>query len=103
MMGGDVVKDRSLEDVQNAIRQTYGCDAELVGREHIHEQFDGEPAWEGEVLVFQLPNHPTAKHCYAWEKDGRVVLVLHAGHVTSPVRAVRASLLGELDAPRKHE
>ena len=97
------MNELSLDGFRHSIRQTYGSESQFVGRERIHEQFDGEPAWEGEVLVFQLLDHPTATHCYAWEQDGRVTAVLHAGHITSAVKAVRASILGDLDNPRKHE
>lgn len=85
------------------IRRTYGCDAQCIGREHIHEQYDGLPPWDGDVLVFQLHDHPTAVHCYAWEEDGCVTAVLHSGDINSPVKAVRAAILGQLDPPRKHE
>ena len=97
------MNELSLDGFRDSIRQTYGSESQFVCRERVHEQFDGEPAWEGEVLVFQLLNHPTATHCYAWEQDGRVTAVLHAGHINSAVNAVRASILGELDNPRKHE
>ena len=80
---------------QHAIRQTHGTRAEFVSRERVYEEFEGETVWEGEVLVFQLLDHPTAPKCYAWEVDGRVTAVLHTGPVDSPVKAVRASILAE--------
>lgn len=61
----------------------------------MNERFEGQTVWIGEVLVFELLGHPTAKKCYAWEVDGRVTAVLHAGPVNSPVNAARAAILAE--------
>ena len=59
------------------------------------EQFGGRVVWEGEVLVFDLHDHPTARKCYAWSVDGRVTAVLHEGPVDSPKAAVRAAITAE--------
>lgn len=78
---------------QKAILATHGADAKLFGRVTVDERFEGEPVWQGEVLVFELLDHPEAKRCYAWEVDGRVTAVLGVGAVDSPLNAVRASIL----------
>ena len=80
---------------QHAIRKTHGAKARLLSLEAVDEHFEGEPVWQGEVLVFELKGHPTASRCYAWEMDGQVTAVLHTGPVDSPVKAVRASILAE--------
>ena len=80
---------------QHAIRQTHGAKARLADRVNIDEQYEDQPVWTGEVLVFDLEGHPTASRCYAWEVDGEVTAVLHTGPVDSPVKAVRASILAE--------
>ncbi len=79
----------------DAIRETHGALSQLLRREHVHETFEGETVWEGEVLVFGLLDHPSSSKCYAWEVDGQVTTVLHTGPVNSPVAAVRASILAE--------
>ena len=48
---------------------------------------------EGEVLVFDLLDHPTAKLCFAWSVDQKVTAVLHAGPIVSPQTAVKAAIL----------
>ncbi len=53
----------------DAIRETHGARSQLLTREHVHETFEGKTVWEGEVLVFALKDHPTARLCYAWEVD----------------------------------
>ena len=85
----------SVEGFQHAIQATHGAKAKLVERVPVHETFDGDVVWTGEVLVFQLQGHPTASRCYAWEVGGEVIVVLHRPPVDSPVAAVRASILAE--------
>ncbi len=91
------MNDLPIAGFQHAIQQTHGAKARLLSRERIDEHFEGERVWEGEVLVFELQDHPTASFCYAWEVDGEVTAVLHVGSVDSPVKAVRASILAEED------
>ncbi len=78
-----------------AILQTHGAQAVLKDRVSVHETFQGDTAWRGGVLVFDLRDHPTAKTCYAWSVDVRVTAVLHEGPVDSPEAAVRAAITAE--------
>ena len=80
---------------QHAIREAYGARSEMVERVHVHETFKGKTVWEGDVLVFDLLDHPTAPRCYAWEVNGEVTAVLHEPPVDSPLKAVRASILAD--------
>ena len=84
-----------ISSFKRAIRATNGALSRLIERVRVVEEFEGQPVWEGEVLVFELLNHPTAPRCYAWEVDGTVTTVLHKPPVDSPVKAVRASILAE--------
>ena len=84
-----------IEGFQRAIRQTHGAKAQLLTRESVVEEFEGEIVWEGKVLVFALKGHPTAHLCYAWEVDDRVTTVLHEPPVDSPQAAVRAVIVAE--------
>ena len=89
------MNDIPLASFQEAIHATHGVQSRLVGRERVSESFEGEPVWEGEVLLFTLTDHPTALLCYAWEVDGKVTAVLHQGAVNNPVAAVRAAILAD--------
>ncbi len=82
---------------QHAIRETHGSASQLIERVSVVETFEGGTVWEGEVLVFDLLDHPTASYCYAWEVDGEVTAVLHTGPIDSPIKAVQASILAEID------
>ena len=78
-----------------AIHATHGAKARHVGQEHVEEHFEGEPVWEGDVLIFELDNHPTADRCYAWEVDGEVTAVLEEPPVDSALAAVQAAIVAE--------
>ena len=88
------MNEKPLWYFEKAIQATHGAKASLVRREMVVERFQGEVAWQGEVLVFALQGHPSARWCYAWEVDGEVTAVLHATPVVSAVSAVRAIMEG---------
>jgi hypothetical protein len=87
------MNESPLVELQQAIRATHGADSRLVKRERVVEKFQGEIIWQGEVLVFELQDHPTARRCYAWEVDGEVTAVLEEGPVRNAQDAVRASIM----------
>ena len=89
------MNELSVDEFSKAIRATHGADAGLVDRVPVHETFHGQTVWEGDVLVFSLRAHPTARKCYAWSVDGRVTAVLHEGPVDSPEAAVRVAIAAE--------
>ncbi len=92
------MNEQPIATFQKAIRATHGCESALQARVPIRLEFGGETAWEGEVLIFDLLDHPTAQLCYAWSyrtRAGRdrTVTVLHQGPVDSPRAAVRAAII----------
>ena len=84
-----------VSEFEKAILATHGSAVRLQSRSGVRELFKGKTAWEGEVLVFELRDHPTATKCYAWSVDGRVTAVLHEGPIDSPRAAVRAAIVAE--------
>jgi hypothetical protein len=89
------VNELSIDGFRHAIRATHGSESQFVARERVDEYFEGDPVWQGEVLVFELLDHPKAKRCYAWEVDGRVTAVLGLGPINSALRAVQASIMAD--------
>jgi len=83
-------KEPSIHDFERAIKREYGCLSALHSRRVVNEVFPERSVWEGEVLTFDLLNHPTYARCYAWAMDGEVTAVIHEGPVDSPRAAVRA-------------
>ena len=89
------MNELSEEGFERAIQATHGAKSRFVSRERVHERFEGQTVWIGEVLTFELLDHPKATRCYAWEVDGQVTAVLGVGPVDSPIKAVRAAILAE--------
>jgi hypothetical protein len=68
----------------------------------VHEVFQGQTVWKGNVEVFELNGHPKAQYAYAWAHlDGpkddktRFVAVLEIPPVTNAKTAVRASIMAD--------
>jgi hypothetical protein len=87
------VNNIQVSTFEKAIQATHSAKPRLLGRERVEEVFQGGPRWQGEVLVFELVDHPSATKCYAWEVDGKVNSVLGGGTVDSAIAAVRAFML----------
>jgi hypothetical protein len=91
------VDPAGIPALQDAIRHMHGCESTWVESAPVTETFQGAIVWDGEVQVFELTGHKTARRAYAWSHatEGtrrRFFAVLHAGPVTDAVMAVRASI-----------
>jgi hypothetical protein len=70
--------------------------------EHVHETFQGQTFWDGDVEVFNLMQHPKAKRAYAWahldgpkDEQTRSVVVLELPPVKDAIRAVQSSIMAD--------
>ena len=95
-------KQDYLARLQVAVSQLHNCGASHVSTVPVHEVFQGQTVWQGEVEVFDLTGHPKAKRAYAWshldkpdDSEERFVAVLEIPPVVSPVTAVRASIIAD--------
>ena len=91
------VDPAGLDALHDAIRHLHGCESTWVEGVPVTETFNGETVWDGEVQVFDLDGHPTAKRAYAWSyaTEGtrrKFVAVLQLGPVVDAITAVRASI-----------
>jgi len=89
-----------IEELQDAIRRLYHTEPIYVETVPVKETWEGQTVWEVEVEVFDLSDSPDASRVYAWAHDTdiadeprRTVTVLHIPPVTSPEKAVRASIV----------
>jgi hypothetical protein len=89
-----------IAELQKAIRQLHGCEADHFETVPITETFQGRTIWQGEVEVFNLRGHPKASRAYAWshetDKGKRYVAVLELPPVDSAQTAVRAAIIDEI-------
>jgi hypothetical protein len=89
-----------IEELQEAIRERYNTEPTHVETVPVHEEYQGQTVWEGEVEVFDLTGFEDAGRVYAWayetdhaDDPKRTVTVLHVPPVTSPLLAVRAAII----------
>jgi hypothetical protein len=89
-----------IEEIKDVIRKLHGAEATHVETVPITESHEGQTVWEGEVEVFDLEGHPKTSRAYAWthetddpDKPRRTVTVLHVPPITSPRKAVQASIV----------
>jgi hypothetical protein len=59
-------KQEYLARLQMAIEHLHKCRAEWRETVPVHEMFQGQTVWQGDVEVFDLTGHPKAKRCYGW-------------------------------------
>jgi hypothetical protein len=95
-------KQDYLSRLQKTVQQLHGCAAVHSDTVTVHEIFQDQTLWHGEVEIFNLTGHPKAKKAYGWSRrDGvqdqteRLVTVLELAPVVSPVTAVRASIMAD--------
>ena len=89
-----------IDELKEIIRKLHGAEATHVETVPITEAHEGKTVWEGEVEVFDLADHPKASRVYAWSHETddpdspkRTVTVLHVPPITSPRKAVQASIV----------
>jgi hypothetical protein len=99
-------KQDYIASVQAAIQDLHHCGAQWVSTVPIHEVFEGQTVWNGEVEVFDLTAHAKAKRAYGWsrrdgigDKDERFVTVLEIPPVVSPETAVKAAIMAKFQKP----
>ncbi|MFN2529678.1 MAG: hypothetical protein ABR555_00115 [Pyrinomonadaceae bacterium] len=97
-----------IAEIQAAFLKLHGCDAVYVETVPVHEDFQGQTIWEGEV--FDIRGHPKAKRGYGWghvtgehDQSRRYFTVLDLPPVDSPQSAVKAAIASEIQNARKKE
>jgi hypothetical protein len=100
--------NESIEALQQAVEGLHNCKAKFKKKTHVKETFEGQTVWDGDVYVFDLENHPTAKLAYAWSSSvkganwkRKFYAVLHAPPVKSAKDAVRASIASDYRKQKK--
>ena len=88
-----------LASIQAAVETQHECRAVFRSTVRVREEYEGEAVWDGEVFVFDLLDHASAKVAYGWSDpvpgsdNRRFYAVLHTGPVASPEQAVRAAIV----------
>jgi hypothetical protein len=97
-----------IAEIQAAFLNLHGVDATYAETVPIHEEYQGQTVWEGEVEVFDIRGHPKATRGYGWghvtgenDQARRYVVVLELPPVTSPQTAVQAAIMAEMKDARE--
>lgn len=86
--------------LKQAVESQHGGAASFVQSVPVSDTFEGQPAFNGTVAVFDLAGRPKATRAYVWTREipdgkARTYAVLHLGPVQSPADAVRAAIVAE--------
>lgn len=97
-----------LARLKLAIEHLHKCAAHHRRTVPVHEVFQGQTVWQGEVEVFDLVGHAKAKRAYAWshpsganDTDERFVAVLEIPPVKSALTAVQVHIVNDFKKGKK--
>lgn len=92
-----------LQRLTESIFSLYGCEAKHLATTPVKEAFSGKTVFDGDVEVFELKGHPSAKRLFAWGYENpndpaklEVTTVLAVPPVTTEIAAVRAAIAAEI-------
>jgi len=82
-----------IDNLMEAITAMHDCRCSHFGAEHVCEVYGGETVWDGNVEIFELQGHPTAKIAYGWAWDGEEGEPEYIGILkTPPIKTARDAL-----------
>ena len=94
-----VVNSEYIERLAMVIRQLHKCNPQHTGSVHVHETFQGQIVWDGDVQIFKVLDHPKTRVCYAWsyqdDSGEKIATILAMPPVTSALDAVRLHIVAE--------
>jgi hypothetical protein len=101
-----MIEPASIETLKEAIESMHGGTATFVQAVPVREEFERATVWEGVVQVFDLTGNEKASCAFAWSSpteglSRRIYAVLAIPPITSPIEAVRASIVAESRSDRK--
>jgi len=87
-----------LARLKVTIQRLYNCGAVHFTTVSVHEVLPDQTVWQGEVEVFNLISHPTAKHCYGWAygEPEQFITVLELPPVTDAQSAVKVGIARQI-------
>jgi len=89
-----VASKQSVERLRLVAEHLHKCSAIHISSQHVKEVFRGETAWEGDVEIFSLTDHPQAKRCYGWSygEPEQFITILELPPVDSAESAVKVGV-----------
>ena len=95
-------KNEYLDRLKLTIEHLHKCGATWRKTVPVHEVYRGQTAWQGDVEVFDLHNHPKAKRCYGWShsEPEEFISILELPPVGSPESAVKVAVAYQIKKSR---
>ena len=94
-------KSEYLARLKAAVEKMHDCLAVHSATVPVHEVFQGQTVWQGDVEVF-IVDHPKAKRAYAWSHpdgvddfDEKFTAVLEVPPVDSAKTAVKVAIVAD--------
>ena len=88
-----------IDRLKRVILHLHKADSTWVETVPVHEVFEGQTVWQGDVEVFDLQNHPKAKRAYAWSyktgDDEKFTAIPEVFPVKDALTAVKVSIMAE--------
>lgn len=88
-----------IQQLKELIEREYSTTVTHVETVPVHETFEGETIWDGEVEVFDVPEFPDADRVFAWafedESGEQQITVAQIPPATTPENAVKAYLVSQ--------
>lgn len=80
-----------IDRLRAVVEHLHKCQAAHVNTVPVHEVFQGETVWQGDVEVFDLTGHPKAKRAYGWSygEPEKFITILELPPVTDAQSAVK--------------
>jgi hypothetical protein len=88
-----------IERLKEIIEREYSTTAKHVETVPVHEIFEGETIWDGEVEVFEVPEYSEGDRVFAWafEDDNceQQITIAQIPPATTPENAVKAYIVSQ--------
>ena len=98
-----VNKQDYIARLEMTIEHLHSCGAIHRKTVPVREVFEGKTIWVGDVEVFELVKHPTAKRCYGWSfgEPEEFITILELPPVIDAQSAVKVGVSYQIKKARK--
>lgn len=102
-MQHEALTAETVQALRQAVASLHHCKVVFIWKTRVTEKLKAGLVWDGDVYIFALKSHPTAKLAYAWSapvehsNQTRSYVFLHYQNIHSALDAVRATILGHYE------
>lgn len=91
-----------IDRLKLTVEHLHKCGATYRETVPVHELFQGQTVWQGDVEVFDLAGPPKAERCYGWSygEPEEFITILELPPVDSPQSAVKVGVAYQIKKAR---